>query len=346
MASTTTSTGDNLLSQLFVKSALMTLESQAHLYNHAKKTSLTGGNGTTAYWNAFNVLDGASSTLTEGGSNTATVLSSRRVSATVAQYGRGVTVTDLSEYASVLDMIKGAKERLGYSATVTVERVCHTAIFKADYYTQNQSKTIILSAMMSGLASSFCANTGTNSNSDNQFAFPAVFGTSCARLSAVSKTAPSVSSRMSLKAIGKAVLRLEQKDAKPFADGLWIGYAHPNAIYVLKRDPSWKDWNQYMQTKETMYKNYEGTTNGVRWLKSNLCPRYAVTAHSVNISFIFGQEAYGVTEAMGGIEVFIVRGASKSDPYNTTTPLTYKFTGAAACLNPSAGVLLFTHELL
>jgi len=346
MANTTLAINDNLLKQLFVKEALMTLYSTAQLYNHAKKTALTGGNGTTVYWNAFGKLDGASSTLSEGGSNTATVLSSRRVSATVAQYGRGTTVTDLSEYASVLDMIKGAKTALGESAKITVERVCQTAIFKSTYYTQNQSKTVILSSMMSGVASSMCAITGTNSNSNKQFQFPAVFGTSCGRLSAVSSTAPSVSSRMSLKAIGKAVLKLEQNDAKPFAHGLWIGYAHPNAIYVLKRDPSWKDWNQYQQTKETMYKNYEGTTNGVRWLKSTLCPRYAVAAHSVNISFIFGQEAYGITEAMGGIETFIVRGADKSDPYNTTTPLTYKYTGAAACLNPSCGVLLFTEELL
>jgi len=71
-----------------------------------------------------------------------------------------------------------------------------------------------------------------------------------------------------------------------------------------------------------------------------------VAAHSVNISFICGQDAFGVTEALGGLEMYLVSGATKSDPANTLTYLTYKITAAAACLNPSAGVLLFTHELL
>lgn len=349
MAETVTNTtiNDNLLPGLFVKQALMTLYNEAHLYNHGKKTPLTGGAGTTVYWNAFRKLNGASSALAaQGGTMAAAGLSSRRVSATVDQYVKGVAITDLSQYASVLDMISGAKEVLGESAKETVEWICQTAIFKATYYTQNQSTTVILSAMMSGVASSMCANTGTNTNSNKQFAFPAVFGTSCGRLSAVSKTAPSVSSRMSLKATRKATLRLEQKNAKPFADGLWIGYTHVNAMHVLKSDPSWQDWNKFQNSKETMYKNYEGTVYGVRWLKSNLCPRYAVAAHSVNISFIFGQEAYGVTEALGGIQVFVVSGADKADPANTRTPVTYKITMGAACLNPSAGVLLFTHELL
>lgn len=347
MATTTLALNDNLLSSLFVKQALMVLYNTAHLYNHGKKTPLRGGEGTTVYWNSFRKLSGASSAVaSEGTGQAAATLSSRRVSATVAQYSRGCSITDQSEYASVLDMIAGAKEVLGESAKETVEWVCQTGIFKATYYTQNQSKTVILSAMMSGLASSMCANTGTNSNSNKQFAFPAVFGTSCGRLSAVSATAPTVSSRMGLRSTRKATLRLEQQNAKPFADGLWLGYCHTNAMHVLKNDPSWTDWNKYENSKETMYKNYEGTVYGVRWMKSTLCPRYAVTAHSVNISFIFGQEAYGVTEFDGGIQVFIVRGASKSDPANMKTPVTYKLTMAAAALNPSAGVLLFTEELL
>ncbi len=346
MANTTTPTNDNQLSGYYVNKALMTLYAETPLYDVSTKTPLPEGYGTTVYWNAWRKLAGASSTLAEGGSNTAIALSSRRVSATLAQYSRSITISDLAEYSYVLNAKEGAQKQLRESAKETFEWVCHTAIFKSVYYTQNSSKTLLLSSVMSSLASSFCANTGTSNVTNRQFQFPAVFGTSAARLSAVSKTAPSISAQLSLYSIRKGVLRLAQQNAKPFADGNWFGYTHVNAMHVLRKDPTWKDWNQYQNSKETMYTNEAGKTWNTRWSSSTLCPRYAVTAHSVNVSFICGQEAFGVTEALGGLQMYLVSGAQKSDPANTLTYLTYKITAAAACLNPSAGVLLFTHELL
>lgn len=346
MADTSTTTNDNQLSGYWVDRALMTLYNETVLYPHAVKTPLPSGKGNIVYWNAWNKLTGASSTLAQGGNNTAVALSSRRVSATIAQYGRGINVTDLAEYMNVLNTREGAQKVLRESAKETQEWILHTGIFKATYYTQNQSKTVILSAMMSGVASSMCANTGTHADSNKQFAFPAVFGASTGRLSAVSKTAPTVSAKASLYAIRKAALRLRQKNAMPFADGKFLGYAHVNFIHILKADPAFLEWNKAQYASQTMHVGEVLSTDGVRWLQSNLCPRYAVAAHSVNITFIWGQEAFGMTEALGGLEMFLVTGADKEDPYNTLTKLTYKITAAAAALNPSAGVLLFTHEKL
>jgi N4-gp56 family major capsid protein len=346
MADTSTTTNNNQLSGYYVDKALMTLINETPLYQHAMKTPLVGGKGNVVYWNAWNKLAGASSTLAEGGSNTAVALSSRRVSATISQWGRGINVTDLAEYMNVLNTREGAQARLRESAKETQEFILHTAIFKSTYYTQNQSSTVILSAMMSSVASAMCANTGTNNNSNKQFQFPAVFGPSTGRLSAVNASAPSVSAKASLYAIKKGTLRLRRKNAMPFADGKFIGYAHPNFIHILKADPAFLAWNSSQYASQTMHVGEVMTTDAVRWLQSNLCPRYAVTAHSVNISFIFGQEAYGMTEALGGLEMFLSTGADKSDPFNTLNKLTYKITAAAATLNPSAGVLLFTAEKL
>jgi N4-gp56 family major capsid protein len=346
MGQTSSSINNNQLSGYWVDRALQTLINETVLYPHAMKTPLTGGKGLTVHWNSWNRLAGASSTLTQGGSNTPVALSSRTVTATIDQYGRGIQITDLAQYANVLNTREGAQQRLRDSAKETQEWILHTAIFKSTYYTQNQSSTIILSAMMSGLASSFCANTGTNTNSNKQFQFPAVFGASVGRLSAVSKTAPSVSAKASLKAISKAVLRLKQKNAPRFADGYYIGYAHVNFFHILRRDPAFLEWNKAQNAKETMYVGEVAQTEGVRWLESNLCPRYGVTAHSVNITFIFGQESFGITEALGGLEMYLIDTPDHTNPYNTYADLTYKITAAAATLNPSAGVLLFTEELL
>jgi len=347
MPNTTTTTNNNQLKGFYVDKALMTLINETPLYDVALKAPQPRGSGNVTYWNAWNRLAGASSTLAEGGSNTAVALSSRRVSATIAQYGRAVTLTDLEEYMTVLNAREGAQARLRDSAKETQEFLCHTGIFKSAFYTQNQSTTVILSAMMSSLASAFCANTGTNNNSNRLFQFPAVFGTSAGRLSAVNKTAPSTSAAASMYSIRKATRVLRVKNAKPFADGKFYGYAHTNFIHVLKRDPNWTNWNANgALAKETMWKGQVGETDGVKWVVSNLCPRYAVAAHSVNLTFICGQESFGVTEALGGLEMYLVTGADSNNIYNTVSSLSYKITGAAACLNPSAGVILFTHELL
>lgn len=347
MVNTTTTTNNNQMQGYFVDKALITLINNTPLYDVAMKTPLPKGYGNIVTWNAWNHLAGASSTLAQGGTNVAVALSSRKVTAPISQYGRAITITDLAEYMNVLDTQAGAQQRLRDSAKETFESICHTGIFKSVYFTQNSSVTLLLSSVMSSLASSFCANTGTSNVTNRQFQFPVVFGTSCARLSAVNKNAPSVSAGASMYSIRKATRVLRVKNAKPFANGRFFGYAHTNFIHVLKRDPNWTQWNAYGGfAKETMWIGQVGYTDGVDWVTSNLCPRYAVAAHSVNLSFICGQDAFGVTEALNGLEMYLVSGADSNNIYNTVSSLSYKITAAAACLNPSSGVILATHELL
>lgn len=347
MANTSSTTNNNQLSGYWVDKALITLINNTPLYDVANKTPLPKNYGLAATWNAWNRLAGASSTLSEGGTNTAVALSSRKVTATVAQYGRAVTVTDLAEYANVLDTRDGAQQRLRDSAKETLEFICHTAIFKSAFF-GSQSTTVILSTLMSSVMSGMSlVTTGANNNSNKLFQFPAVFGTSAGRLSAVSKTGATTSAQASMYAIRKGTLRLRQKNAKPFANGRFFGYAHVNFIHVLKKDPNWTYWNANSgNAKETMWIGQTGYTDGVDWVTSNLCPRYAVAAHSVNMTFICGQDAFGITEAMGGLQMFLVSGADSNNIFNTLASLSYKITAAAATLNPSAGVVLFTHEIL
>ncbi len=247
---------------------------------------------------------------------------------------------------NALDAQAGVQQRVRDSAKETMEFICHTAIFKSTYY-GSQATTAIMSALMSSLASAQCANTGTNNTSNRLFQFPVVFGTSCARLSAVNKSAPSISAVASLYAVRKATRRIRALNSLPFANGRFFGYAHTNFIHTLKRDPQIVNWNAFGGAlKETMWIGQIGNTDGVDWVTSNLCPRYAVAAHSVNLTFISGQESFGITEALGGLEMYLITGADSSNLYNTLSTISYKISAAAACLNPSAGVILATHEHL
>lgn len=337
-----------MMQSWFSRKMLVRLEPQVKLAEFAQRDELPLRTGTTATWNGWRTLGAASSTLAEGTVNSLAALSSRRVTATIAGYGRGHKLTDLFQMTAIFDAVNGAMDVLSDSAAKTVERICQTGIYKSTY-ANNLSTTGILSALMSSVASGMSLVTcPANNNSNSLFQFPAVFAaaSSVARLSATSKTAPSISAQVSMNLLRKITTRLRGKNARPMADGMFVGYTHPNALHTLRRDPTWVNWNQYQNSKETMYRGETGMVEGIRFVTSTEAPRYAVAAHSVNMVFVFGQQAYGLTTLNGQVEMLISRGPDKSDPFNQFTDVAYKIYGAAACLNPSAGVIGFGHELL
>ena len=342
---TATTTNDNMMQTWFSRKILARLEPETRLIEFAQRDEIPLRTGTTATWNGWRSLAAASSTLAEGTANHLVALSSRRVTATISGFGRGHKITDLFEMTAIFDAINGSMDVLTDSAAKTVESICHLGIYKSAGIQHNQSTTLILSTLMSSRASAMCASTGTNSNSNRLFSFPAVFAPSTTRLSAVNASAPSVSARLSVHSIRKTVDRLRALDARPMADGKYVGYAHPKALTTLRRDPTWKDWNVYGSSKETMYKGETGEVENVRFIASTMCPRYAVAAHSVNMTFIFGQQAFGVTTLDGNVKLMVGRATpGAADPFAQFTTVTYKIYAAAAALNISAGRILFSHE--
>lgn len=339
----TTSSLNNLLQSYFSKKIIVTLVPRTPLIEFADKEDLPLRTGNTATFNGWNRITGASSTLTEGTANSLVALSSRRVTGTISGYGRGVKITDLAQMTTIFDAVNGATERLTDSAAETVERMCQMGIFKADI-NLNQL-TSVLSSYMSSLASAFCAVTGTNNNSNKLFQFPVVFGASVGRLSAINATAPTISAQLSVFSIRKTVTKLRGLNARPMADGYFVGYAHPNALHSVMKDNTWKDWNQYQNSKETMYKGEVGAAvNAVRFIQSAMCPRYAAAAHSINLTFIFGQQAFGFTSLDGMVKMIVARGPDKNDVFDQFITVTYKVYGVALALNPSAGRILATAE--
>lgn len=329
----------------FSRKMLLRLEPQVKLAEFAQRDELPLRTGKTATWNGWRSLAAASSTLGEGTANSLTALSSRRVTATIAGYGRGHKLTDLFQFTAIFDAVNGSMDVLSDSAAKTVERICQTGIYKSAY-ANNLSTTGILSALMSSVASAMCGVTGNNNNSNSLFQFPAIFGTSAARLSAVNKAAPSISAQCGVNLLRKLTTRLRNQNARPMADNNFVGYTHPAALHGLRRDPTWINFNQYQNSKETFYRGEVGMIEGIRFITSTEAPAYRVAAHSVNMVFVFGQQAFGLTTLNGTVEMIIGRGPDKSDPFNQFTTVTYKIYAAGACLNPSAGRIGFAHEII
>lgn len=251
MAATTTTTINNLLSHNWVPKAIETLYQNTPLYELTERTAMPKGNGNITYWNAWNRLAGASSLLSEGGSNTLAQLSSRRVSATCIQAGRGYQITDLAAWFGTIDVIEGGRQTLTKSAEETLEKITQMGIYRPAI-NANAVVTTVCSGYVSSVKSAWCAVTGTHSG-DSQFQFPVILATSGqTRLSMVSGSAPSISAQLSMHSIRKVVTALRGQNAQPFSDGYYVGYAHPNAMHSLMKDPTWKDWNSYQNSKETI----------------------------------------------------------------------------------------------
>ncbi len=346
MADTNTSTtaNDNLMASYFSQKIIARLEPNTPLIEFAVKDDLPLRTGKTATFNGWQTLGAASVTLGEGTVNSLPALSSRRVVATIAGYGRGVKLTDLFQMTSFFDAVNGAMDVLTDSARKTVEKMCQMGIYKNSI--ANNSKTLVLSALMSSMASAMCAATGTNNNSNQLMQFPAVFGTSCLNLSTINKTTHSTSSELSVFSVRKTVTKLRGLDAQPFADGFYVGYAHPNALHSLRKDPTWVQWNIYQNSTETMYKGEVGKVENVRFINSTLAVRFAVVAHSICGVFIFGQGAFGFTSLDGMVKMAVKRGPDSGDPFDQFSPITYKIYGAAVALNISAGRILWVAEKL
>lgn len=349
---TSTTINDNMLMIYLNRRLIKVLDENVAFYQLCEKYPLPLNSGTQMTFNGWRRLAAASVTLAEQSANSAAALSSRLVNVTIASYGRSVKISDLSEKTLISSPVQGAIERLMQCAALTLDNVCQRAIFKnvLSQVGKDGSKSTILSGYISAVTSAFCANTGTSADS-NQFGFPAVFGTSASRLSAVSATAPSVSARFGPIGIRKAVARLRRFDAEPYADGLYAGVVHPNAIATALGNSDLKQWfvNWDGGPQQSMWKGrVTAPLHGVRFIESTNVPRYAVTAHSVNITAILSKGAVGVTELGGeGAEMIVKRPGpgDTSNPYNLFSTVAFKLRAVAAVLNPSAGVLLFTSEL-
>lgn len=314
------------------------------------------GEGQQITWNGFRRLAAASSFLAEASGNSAASLSSRKVNVTVNSLGRTVKLTDLLEFTSVLNVNEQAMQRIEDSAALTVDNALQYAVFKGSGAAARiqvgqlaDVKAKILSALMSARQSSFCANTGTAETGRLQWGIPVVFGTSAVRLSAVSSTAPSISARLGPIGIRKAVTRLKRLNVKPLANGTYMGIVHPNALNMMFGNDDWKSWNKNWAggPTSTMYKHQAGLVHQVALVESSNQPRYAVAAHSCNITTILGDGCLAAAELDGSVKFLISRPGEQStnDPFRLNSFIAFKVRMAGAVLDPSAGVHLITAEI-
>ena len=345
-STSTTSTLNNMLSTYYDNSLMKTIEKVERFAQFAEERPIPKQAGTSIVFNAWRNLTAVSSALTEATSPNAENLSSRKITATVVQYGKLVKVSDLVDLTAISSPVKGALGRLGYWGGQALDRICQKAIY-LDSLTLNATQGSMLSALASATANSFCADTGTSAYTQ-QMGFPVIIASSAARVSACDGT--SANSNAGMTSINLAVRALEELDAPKFNDGYYVGICRSGFKNDLMSDARFEGIHKYVVTSgggvENLYKGEIGRINGVRFVVSNEVPYYYSTtaATSSDLTFIFGAGAYGVTKLDGGIKTYRVEKADHTNPLAQYKQIGVKFNAVAAALNPSCGRILITQR--
>lgn len=162
---------------------------------------------------------------------------------------------------------------------------------------------------------------------------------------AVSEVTVADASVLNASEIRRAVFTLRNADVPGFEGNLYKGIIHPAQQYDLLSDSavgSFVDITKY-DMPEPLMRGEVGQLYGVRLVVSTSLPTGTGATDETYRAFIFGRQAYGVTELSGqGVRTIRQPAGSNADPLEMFTTLGWKFMLAAKTLEASRGVEIYT----
>lgn len=341
MADAPATSGDTLIATMignyYFTTWLERYEANLCYDKYGKQAPLPAKKGSVAVWHQLlNPAKGYS--LTDGTTNSASAVSTRKVSATVAQYGDVKSITDLADDLAVCPIVEETVQALGYAAALTKDYIIGDSIgfgSAASTGAADAASDEVPKVYTQGFPL-LEGNSGT------------VYWTAQALNNGLFSTSPAISH------IRKAVTHLKNMNALPFEDGNFRAVVHPTVSDAIRSDTNFATWMAYTN-RAAMEKGKLGVIERVLFEESSNAFTVPVLASAWSNSaytsvsgngtlygtLIHGKGAYGVTKLAGkDAQVNVITGASKSDPNNQRTYISYKFTMAAKILNPSAGIIL------
>lgn len=275
-----------------------------------QKRPIPKGGGKTIEFRKFSPLAKATTALTEGVTPDGKSLTVTTITATVAQYGDYITQSDMLELTALDNTIIEATKLLGKQAGATLD-------------------TVVRNVLVAGNNVSYCPKVSAAG----------------AETAVTSRSGMDTTSKLTVKAIQKAVAKLRGQNA-PTIGGKYIGIIHPYVAYDLMRDPEWIDAHKYA-TPENLYTGEIGEIAGVRFVQTTeakvwndtTCPANGDSKkHSVFATLIFGESAYGTTDIEGGGLQTIVKqkgSAGTADPLDQRSSVGWKAVKVAELLVPN-----------
>lgn len=273
-----------------------------------KKVGLPANHGRVLEWRKWNTLPNASA-LTEGVIPTGEKLGMSSLTASLAQYGLYVAVTDLLDLHAIDNVILGATEELGASAGQTQDILVRNVL--------DQATNVILADVIS------------NGTATTPADYAHMNATSC---------------RLTPDMVNKAATWLKKCHA-PTINGKYIAIIHPSVTYDLRSSSEWIDLHKYSQATE-IFNGEIGELHGVRFIESHNALIHEETLVDGNDYMIYncyflGKDAYGVVDVAGGNMEMITKTRDQiGGPLNQFSTIGYKFESCAKILYPERIVLV------
>ena len=271
-----------------------------------QKHPIPKNGGKTIEFRKYDPLPKALTPLTEGVTPTGQKLNMGVITATVAQYGGFIELSDLLLLTAIDNNLVQATKLLGSQAGRTLDTITREVL-----------------------------NGGTNV----QYAE----GQVSARADLVGGSATAADNHyLTVDAIRRAVRFLKVMNA-PKINGYYAGIIHPDVSYDLMSDPKWVNVKTYSDP-DGIYEGEIGRIEGVRFVETSEAKVWAhagkdkstgtatATARDVYSTLIMGADAYGVTEITGGGLEHIVKQLGSSgtaDPLNQRATAGWKATKVA-----------------
>jgi len=327
LATTTTTDLTNTIKTFYDRVLLEVLDPKLIYYQFGEKRPVAKGEGTSVRWNQVAKFD-LGRILTQGQAGTISAgrnLSTTAVSAIIEQYGDWVGISDVVDYASMVDVGKAAVERLAEQAALTLDRVTANAI--------------VFNVSASGRMNHNRFKTSTEMTD-----YWGMISTISAGIQTVSST-----NVLAVSDIKDAVFELRRLGVKPYDGRDYIGILPTEVASDIAGDSTFVSFHQYVERGvDALYNGEIGKIYGCRIVEAPTGPatrgsNAGGTASSIAYgSIVMGKGFYGVTEWMGGLQTYYKSGAEKSDILNQFTAYGWKASYTAKVLNPSCGVIMWT----
>lgn len=290
----TTDTGLSNEMKTFYSNYLINLAEPELVHDQfGQKHPIPKNGGKIIEFRKYSALPKALTALTEGVTPAGQKLSMSVITATVAQYGGFIELSDVLLLTAIDNNLMQATTALASQAGRTLDTITREVLVGGTnvQYAEGQ---VSARANLVG---------GSSTDADNHY--------------------------MTVEAVRKAVRTLKVMNT-PRINGSFVGIIHPDCAHDLMSDPKWVNVKTYSDPSG-IYEGEIGKIEGVRfvetseakiWKKAgkNMATGSAVaTDRDVYATLILGANAYGVTEVTGGGLQHIVKqlgSAGTADPLN------------------------------
>lgn len=282
------------------------------------------GGTDTIRFRRYSNLAAATTPLTEGVTPTGTTLAVTEVTATVAQYGAFVTISDVINYESPDAVLTETAELLADQAKDTLDLVARDIL--------TAGTTVQFSETAGGVVAA----------ARNQVADPI-------RVATILKAVRTLQNNRAKK-ITKIVNPDNGYNTSPI-NASFVGIVGPAVLFNLKQLPGWVPVQNYANKADVM-EGEEGALDNVRFILSENTRVFVgagAVGADVHTTLIFGQEAYGMTKISGeGLKNIIhpLGSAGSADALNQRATSGWKVTFVARILNELSMVRIETTATL